>query len=92
MAKRDKLKSQHLNAKRKKSRRADSSSSSSDQSRKVSKKYDEDYDSRDEFGAKYVCISESSMIDFSILTESIDDNEHIKDRPKRKITYSNSRA
>lgn len=61
-------------------RKTDSSSSgSSDTSRKVTKKYDADCDSREEFGAKYVCISESSMINFSILSESINDNEYIKE-------------
>jgi len=74
-------------------RKTDSSSSgSSDRSRKISKKYDANCVSRHEFGAKNVCISESSMIDFSILSESINDNEYIEARPKRNILLSNNRA
>ena len=59
-------------------RKTDSSSSgSSDRSKKITKKYDADCDRREEFGAKNMRISESSMIDFSILSESINDNEYI---------------
>lgn len=88
-SKRDKLRNQHKNSKKNKKvlsdpeeEKSESLSAKSVKSKKLKKNFGEDYDSNLEFGALNQYISESSLIDFGMLSDTFKEENQVKIREK----------